>query len=38
MAVKFLNRYLDINELIEDPDNNNLGENGDFDITDIPRP
>lgn len=38
MASIFLNRYLDINELIDDPDNNNLGDNNEFDVTDIPSP
>jgi intraflagellar transport protein 172 len=38
MASVFLNRYLDINELIDDPDNNNLGDNNEFDVTDIPSP
>lgn len=33
-----LNRYLDIYEVIEDPDNNNLGDNQEFAITDIPSP
>ena len=33
-----LNRYLDIYEVIEDPDNNNLGDNSDFTNTDIPSP
>jgi hypothetical protein len=31
-----LNRYLDINEIIEDPDNNNIPEDDEFKITDIP--
>lgn len=38
MASIFLNRYLDINELIDDPDTNNLGDNNEFDVTDIPSP
>ena len=33
-----LNRYLDIYEVIEDPNNNNLGDNSDFQNTDIPSP
>lgn len=33
-----LNRYLDIYEVIEDPDNNNLGDNSEFAGTDIPSP
>ncbi len=31
-----LNRYLDINEIIEDPDNNNIPEDDEFKLTDIP--
>jgi intraflagellar transport protein 172 len=38
MAIKFLNRYLDINDLIEDPDNNNLDDGSDYANTDIPSP
>lgn len=39
MASIFLNRYLDIFELIEDPEgNNNLGDNNEFGVTDIPSP
>jgi intraflagellar transport protein 172 len=38
MALVLLNRYLDIYEGIEDPDNNNLGDNSDFQNTDIPSP
>ena len=38
MAFIFLNRYLDIYEVIEDPTNNNLGDNDDFKLTDIPSP
>lgn len=30
MAFMLLNRYLDIYEVIEDPDNENLSENNDF--------
>lgn len=33
-----LNRYLDIYEVIEDPDSNNLSDNNDFALTDIPSP
>ena len=33
-----LNRYLDIYEVIEDPDNNNLTESNEFNNTDIPSP
>lgn len=36
MASVLLNRYLDINEIIEDPDNNNIPEDDEFKITDIP--
>lgn len=38
MAFMLLNRYLDIYEVIEDPDNENLSENNDFAQTDIPSP
>lgn len=38
MAFIFLNRYLDIYEVIEDSDVNNLGDNSDFALTDIPSP
>lgn len=38
MSFVFLNRYLDIYELIEDPDANNLGDNAEFQNTDIPSP
>lgn len=38
LASVFLNRYLDINEIIEDPDNNNISEDDDFKISDIPSP
>jgi intraflagellar transport protein 172 len=38
MAFMLLNRYLDIYEVIDDPDNNNLGDNEGFDVTDIPSP
>lgn len=37
-AFVLLNRYLDIYEVIEDPDNNNLGDNSDFANSDIPSP
>jgi intraflagellar transport protein 172 len=38
MAFILLNRYLDIYEVIEDPDNNGgLAEQGDFVNTDIPN-
>ena len=38
MASVLLNRYLDLNEIIEDPDSANLPESNDFDNTDIPSP
>jgi len=38
MAFIFLNRYLDIYEVIVDAESNNLGDNSDFTITDIPSP
>lgn len=38
LAFVLLNRYLDIYELIEDPDSNNLGDNSEFANTDIPSP
>ena len=38
MAFLLLNRYLDIYEVIEDPENNgNLAEQGEFQYTDIPN-
>lgn len=38
-AFVFLNRYLDIYEVIDDPDNNNnLGDNSELSMTDIPSP
>lgn len=38
MAFLLLNRYLDIFEVIEDPDNNgNLADQGEFEHTDIPN-
>jgi hypothetical protein len=38
MSSVFWNRYLDLNEVIDDPDNATLPESNDFDITDIPSP
>jgi intraflagellar transport protein 172 len=38
LAFVLLNRYLDIFEVIEDPENNNLGDNSDFNNSDIPSP
>ena len=37
MAFMFFNRYLDLYEAIEDPDSG-IGDNSDFDGTDIPLP
>ena len=36
MAFVILNRYLDIYEAIEDPDNNTLEDNAEFSTTDFP--
>lgn len=38
LASVLLNRYLDINEIIEDPDNNNISEEDEFRLSDIPSP
>ena len=38
LAFVLLNRYLDIFEVIEDPDSNNLGDNSEFQNSDIPSP
>ena len=38
MASILLNRYLDISDIIEDPDNNNISEDDEFRLTDIPSP
>lgn len=38
LASVLLNRYLDINEIIDDPDNNNIPEDDEFALTDIPSP
>ncbi len=38
MASVLLNRYLDINEAIDDPDNINIPEDDEFALTDIPSP
>jgi intraflagellar transport protein 172 len=38
MAHVLLNRYLDIYEVIEDPEGNPLSESPDFQLTDIPSP
>lgn len=37
-ASVLLNRYLDISDIIDDPDNNNIPEDDEFKITDIPSP
>ena len=37
-ASVLLNRYLDINEAIDDPDNINIPEDDQFALTDIPSP
>ena len=38
MAHVLLNRYLDIFEVIEDPDGNPLSDSSEFALTDIPSP
>lgn len=38
LASVLLNRYLDISDIIDDPDNNNISEDDEFRITDIPSP
>lgn len=39
LAFVLLNRYLDIYEVIEDPDNNNgLGDGTEFQNSDLPSP
>lgn len=38
MAFIFLNRYIDLYDAIEDPDNNAITDNTDFEGTDIPSP
>lgn len=38
MAFIFLNRYIDLYDAIEDPDNNGISNNDDFEETDIPSP
>lgn len=38
MAVIFLNRYIDLYDAIEDPENNGITENTEFENTDIPSP
>jgi hypothetical protein len=38
LASILLNRYLDISDIIDDPDNNNISEDDEFRLTDIPSP
>ncbi len=38
MAFIFFNRYIDLYDAIEDPDNNGISNNDDFEETDIPSP
>jgi intraflagellar transport protein 172 len=38
MAYIFFNRYIDLYDAIEDPDNNGISDNTDFEDTDIPSP
>jgi intraflagellar transport protein 172 len=38
MAYIFLNRYIDLYDAIEDPDNNGITDNAEFEETDIPSP
>merc|ERR1712127_822391 len=38
MAFIFLNRYIDLYDAIEDPDNNGITNNDEFEETDIPSP
>ena len=38
LASVLLNRYLDISDIIDDPDNNNIPEDDEFRISDIPSP
>ena len=38
MAFIFLNRYIDLYDAIEDPENNPISDNTDFEGTDIPSP
>jgi len=37
-AFIFLNRYIDLYDAIEDPENNGISDNTDFEGTDIPSP
>lgn len=38
LAFIFYNRYIDLYDAIEDPDNNGINDNTDFEETDIPSP
>lgn len=38
MAYIFFNRYIDLYDAIEDPENNGISDNTDFEETDIPSP
>jgi hypothetical protein len=38
MAYIFFNRYIDLYDAIEDPENNGISDNQDFEDTDIPSP
>jgi intraflagellar transport protein 172 len=38
LAFIFFNRYIDLYDAIEDPDNNGINDNTDFEETDIPSP
>lgn len=38
MAYIFFNRYIDLYDAIEDPENNGISDNQDFEETDIPSP
>lgn len=38
MAFIFLNRYIDLYDAIEDPENNGITDNAEFEETDIPSP
>lgn len=38
MAFIFFNRYIDLYDAIEDPENNGISDNTDFEDTDIPSP
>lgn len=38
LAYIFFNRYIDLYDAIEDPENNGISDNTDFEDTDIPSP